>query len=114
MVKKITILIGVFVVFVLGLLSLSSRAFPSGDPPKFIQGTRLQDSSGEIGANALDQYAVPCVVDWNEDGKQDLLVGYFIFGPVYLYLNSGTNTAPVFTTYAKLKADGADLASQWT
>jgi hypothetical protein len=54
------------------------------------------------------------VVDWNEDGKQDLLIGYFIFGPIYLYLNSGTNTAPVFTAYTKLKADGADLAAQWT
>jgi hypothetical protein len=114
MIKKNSILIGVVVVFVLSLLPLSSRAFPSGDPPEFIPGIRLQDSSGDIGSNVLDQYSVPCVADWNEDGKQDLLIGYFIFGPIYLYLNSGTNTAPVFTAYTKLKADGADLAAQWT
>ncbi len=55
-------------------------------------------------------YSVPCVVDWNEDGRKDLLVGCFYYGYIYLYLNSGTNNAPVFTTGSKLKADGVDLS----
>lgn len=114
MAKKNTRLMGAAIVFVLGPLLFSSMAFSSGNPPNFTAGARLQDSTGDVGANPMDQYSVPCVVDWNEDGNKDLLVGYFIFGPIYLYLNSGTNTAPVFTAYTKLKADGADLAAQWT
>ena len=59
----------------------------------------------------VDTYiSVPCVVDWNEDGKKDLIVGCFHFGNVYLFLNSGSNKQPVFTTGTKIQADGADLA----
>jgi hypothetical protein len=49
-------------------------------------------------------------VDWNGDGKKDILVGCFYNGNVYLYLNSGTNNSPVFTTGAKLKADGSEIS----
>jgi len=82
--------------------------------PSFSAGERIQASGSDLqvprdggGANI---YTVPCVVDWNEDGKKDLLVGCFYNGNIYLYLNSGTNNAPVFTTGSKLQADGADIA----
>lgn len=42
----------------------------------------------------------PCVCDYNADGKKDLLVGQEGIGSpcnVYVYLNIGTNAAPVFT-----------------
>jgi hypothetical protein len=57
-----------------------------------------------------NSHSVPCTVDWNEDGRKDLLVGCYTNGNVYLFINSGTNTAPVFTTSAKLKADGQDIS----
>ena len=41
------------------------------------------------------RYAVPFVCDWNNDGRKDLLVGSGD-GVVYLYLNQGTDAAPVF------------------
>ena len=109
MIKKNAVLLGVTIV-IIGLLPLSSMALPLGDPPNFDAGIRLQDSGGDLGREMMDQYSVPCIADWNEDGKKDLLVGYFILGPVYLYLNSGTNNAPTFTTYTKLQADGADIS----
>jgi hypothetical protein len=49
------------------------------------------------------------VVDWNEDGLLDLLVGFDgngSNGGVWLYLNSGTTTQYQFTDYSELEADG--------
>jgi len=43
------------------------------------------------------------VIDWNNDGNKDLLVGNDN-GHIKLYLNSGTNASPVFTTYTYLAA----------
>lgn len=54
-------------------------------------------------------YAIPCVADWNGDGRKDLLVGYQTAGKIALYLNAGTDTSPVFTTYANLQAGGVDI-----
>jgi len=54
---------------------------------------------GYIQANNVDidvgSLSVPVVNDWNEDGKKDLIVGSDT-GYIYLYLNQGTNAAPVF------------------
>lgn len=49
------------------------------------------------------------VADWNQDGRQDLLVGD-ANGRVYVFLNAGTDTAPVFRTGAPLTGQGAPVA----
>lgn len=51
----------------------------------------------QIGAADIDvgNNAAPVVVDWNNDGKKDLLVGSQT-NPLLLYLNRGTNSSPVF------------------
>jgi hypothetical protein len=54
-------------------------------------------------------YASPCVYDWNGDGLKDLILGEFNNGNIRLYLNSGTNQAPVFTTYSLMAADGITI-----
>jgi len=54
-------------------------------------------------------YGSPCVYDWNGDGLKDLILGEFNYGNIRLYLNSGTNAAPVFTTYTLMQADGVDI-----
>jgi hypothetical protein len=55
-------------------------------------------------------YAIPCVTDWNGDGKKDLLVGYQSAGKIALYLNLGTDAQPRFTNFTNLKtADGNDI-----
>lgn len=85
-----------------------STALSSLAPPPFNAGTRLQANGVDI---KVDTYAAAaCVTDWNGDGKKDLLVGCFYYGNVYLYLNSGTNSNPVFTTGSKLQANGTDIS----
>ena len=65
-----------------------------------------------VGANAIDlgDYAIPCVADWNGDGRKDLLVGYRTADKVALYLNRGTDAAPVFTNFTHLQVGGQDIA----
>jgi hypothetical protein len=55
-------------------------------------------------------HAAPCVVDWDGDGLKDLLVGQYTSGKIRFYKNSGTNSAPLFTTFTYLQADGVDIA----
>ena len=53
----------------------------------------------------------PEVVDWDEDGLLDLLVGSDESSDgVRLYLNSGTTTRHQFTNYTKLEAEGQAIA----
>ena len=49
---------------------------------------------------------VPPAVDWNGDGKKDLLVGQYKDGKIRLYLNQGTDNAPVFKDFTYLQAGG--------
>jgi hypothetical protein len=44
-------------------------------------------------------------VDWNGDGKKDLLTGE-ANGTVRIYLNTGTDAAPVFSGFTFLQLDG--------
>jgi hypothetical protein len=52
-------------------------------------------------------WRIPRVIDWNNNGKLDLLIG--AGGYVWLYTNTGTATSPAFGTGVKVKAAGADL-----
>ncbi len=55
-------------------------------------------------------HANPCMVDWDGDMLKDLLVGQYSGGKIRFYKNSGSNIAPVFTTFSYMQADGVDLA----
>jgi hypothetical protein len=54
-------------------------------------------------------HLVPCVTDWNSDGKKDLLVGQFRSGAIRLYLNRGTDAEPVFDEFSMLHAGGKPI-----
>jgi hypothetical protein len=54
--------------------------------------------------------ASPFMVDWNGDGKQDLLLGQYLSGKVRFYENIGEDTAPVFGDFVYLQADGVDIS----
>jgi len=53
-------------------------------------------------------HAAPYLVDWNEDGKLDLLVGQFGEGKLRIFLNAGSVRAPSFEGFTYLQAGGAD------
>jgi hypothetical protein len=50
---------------------------------------------------------VPRVLDWNNDGKPDLLIG--AGGYVWCYTNNGTPAVPSFAPGVKVKATGVDI-----
>lgn len=67
----------------------------------------IADGAGNIKVNG-DAY--PAVVDYDQDGRKDLVVGN-AGGPVSLYVNAGTDDSPVFTGSAGISVDGTDLMS---
>ncbi|MCA9123729.1 MAG: carboxypeptidase regulatory-like domain-containing protein [Planctomycetales bacterium] len=76
---------------------------------KFNDAVFLQAEGIDIQALAN---SVPVLVDWNNDGLKDLLVGETIgsYGKVRLYLNEGSAAQPEFGEVVYLQVDGADLA----
>ena len=54
--------------------------------------------------------ASPCVTDWNEDGKKDLVMGNGS-GEIFVFLNEGTNQQPVFGKPLKLNNGKLDVGS---
>ncbi len=58
--------------------------------PLFAGEMKLNDGSLDVG-----QYSSVSVVDWNGDGKKDLLIGNSR-GNIYIFFNIGTDTSPRF------------------
>ena len=54
--------------------------------------------------------ATPCVTDWNEDGKKDLVMGNGS-GEIFVYLNEGTHQQPVFGKLLKVNGGSLDVGS---
>lgn len=78
--------------------------------------TPVYDSAVAINANGVPinvgygGNASPFVVDWDGDGRQDLLLGQYDGGRIRFYPNTNTNFDPVFTTFSYLQADGTDIS----
>lgn len=89
------------------LATLCSASLASAALPELQEGVMLQAGGkpieGEIG------HLVPCVTDWDGDGRKDLAVGQFMNGQIKLFLNTGTDAAPVFRDSAFLRAGGAEI-----
>lgn len=77
---------------------------PVFDAPSAIQANGVPINVG-YGGNAS-----PFMVDWNGDGKQDLLLGQYDLGKIRFYANIGENYDPVFGDFVYLQADGADVS----
>lgn len=65
----------------------------------------------EAGGKAIDTevgHAAPFVCDFDGDGVQDLLVGQFGNGQLWIYHNEGTNAQPKLAAGTKFKEGGKD------
>jgi hypothetical protein len=79
------------------------------DDPEFDGGTTLQ--VGEPGSKTdidVGDRATAIPVDWNSDGKKDLVIGA-LDGKLHIYINEGTDVSPDFRTEQLAQEDGADL-----
>ena len=91
------------------------------ESPTILGETRVTDSSAamregvrlEADGKPIDVdigHLVPTVTDWNGDGRKDLIFGQFVGGKIGLYLNRGTDAAPVFGDLEYLCAGGAEIS----
>ncbi|MCK5034860.1 MAG: T9SS type A sorting domain-containing protein [Candidatus Sabulitectum sp.] len=76
-------------------------------------------AEGKITANGTiidtGYNSAPVVVDWNNDGLLDIVVGDGYYGgsrKTRIYLNSGTTSSHVFTNYTFLQNSGSDMQVQ--
>lgn len=74
--------------------------------PVFALPAAIQDKDGSD-IKAISNSA-PAVVDYNNDGKKDLVVGSSD-GTLRLYINGGSDESPEFGLPVAVKADGSDL-----
>ena len=54
----------------------------------------------------VEGFAAPYFVDFNNDGKRDLLIGQLEHGRLRIYPNVGTNKQPKFETFEWFRAGG--------
>jgi len=76
------------------------------DAPELEAGVYIYDGAIPL---EVDRHSTPCVVDWNNDGMKDLVVGQFGYGYIWLYLNQGTDINPVFNGGAKIESSGTPI-----
>jgi hypothetical protein len=77
--------------------------------PTFDGGTFLQVGQPGLKTNIdVGDRATPCVVDWNNDGKKDLVVGA-LDSKIHIFINEGTDTAPDFRVETFAQAGGSPL-----
>ena len=75
--------------------------------PELQPGVRLQADGKNIDVRV--GHLVPAVMDWNGDGKKDLIVGQFSGGRISVYLNRGSDKAPEFKDFSLLRADTKEI-----
>jgi hypothetical protein len=100
--------LGLFAAIPLALTALAA------DPPKDKPAAKLSPELAEpvrleAAGKPIDTdvgHAAPYVYDWDGDGVNDLLVGQFGDGILWIYKNIGTNAAPKYAAGVKFK-DGA-------
>jgi hypothetical protein len=94
----------------LDLEPFESRVLLDG-APELAAGVYIYEGSSPISVTWGD--SAPSVVDWNNDGRKDLLVGQEYNGHINLYVNVGTDTDPVFTGSSLVEASGTPITTSY-
>jgi len=94
---------------VLGLAFCGALAVLGG-MPELEPGVYLTNGSSRL---SVAYTPAPTVLDWNNDGKKDLLVGQFTEGNVWLFLNQGTDQQPVFNGGVLLQDGPAPICTSY-
>ena len=71
-------------------------------------GVYIQDGSSPLTVGLM---SAPTVVDWNNDGKKDLVIGQFSSGKIKVFLNQGTDASPVFNGGFFVQSGGVDIST---
>ena len=90
--------------YVIVYTNIGSDTEPSFDGGSYLQ---VGQTGSKIDLDVLER-ATPDVVDFNGDGKKDLVVGA-MDGLIRLYINDGTNGSPNFAAMTLIQADGVNL-----
>jgi hypothetical protein len=91
--------------FVWYFRNLTNRFFPVFDT-----GQKLYAGSQPISLMSSGGHARPDIADWNNDGKKDLIAADGN-GWITLFLNTGTDASPSFTSGTRLSAGGSPIDS---
>jgi len=84
------------------LFAVQARA----DMPGVAQGFKIQDGAHDL---MLSAHTNATVVDWNNDGRKDLLVGEYTGGYITLFLNEGTDLNPLFDGGVRVESNGMPI-----
>jgi hypothetical protein len=79
--------------------------------PCLVPGVSLQNGSAPLTVEG--GYSTPTVADWNGDGKKDLIVGQYNYGNIWVFLNQGTDSSPVFNGGSKVLCNGAAITTSY-
>lgn len=85
-----------------GTVSLLENLEPAGHEPRFAPPRHFEQIDPYVKSGALSR---PVAVDWNGDGKLDLIAGNSA-GYLQYFENIGTKSTPIFQDNGYLKADG--------
>jgi len=72
----------------------------------FAQPTTIYDVHGN--RLAVDSYCTPCIVDWDDDNKKDIMLGSGT-GALVLYRNEGSESEPLFSPPTQIEIDGKKI-----
>ena len=91
------------------LALLASSFLASGAVPDLVDAGLVESGGSAIAVSS--GHATPEVVDWDNDGAQDLVVGQYSSGKVRLYLNDGGSYVPEFDAFNYVEAGGSDITT---
>ncbi len=88
-----------------GFVNLFVRT--SDDPITLTQAPKITCAGVtiDVGSNSA-----PVMVDWDEDGELDMLLGNESPGNIRLYLNDGGDSVPVFSSYSLIQSGSSAIA----